>query len=57
MNLGMNGVAGPWVASFTAWASTEYTASIDLCDSGIKQINIKTTPSKFFITATASDCY
>lgn len=56
-NLGMNGVAGPWVVSFTAWASTEYTTNIDLCDEGIKQIKIKTTPSKFFITATARNHY
>lgn len=56
-NLGMNGVAGPWVVSFTAWASTEYTSTIDLCDVGNKQIKIKTTPSKFFITATASNYY
>lgn len=56
-NLGMNGVAGPWVVSFTAWASTEYTANIDLCDVGNKQIKIKTTPNKFFITATASNYY
>lgn len=56
-NLGMNGVAGPWVVSFTAWASTEYTTNIDLCDVGNKQIKIKTTPSKFFITATARNYY
>ena len=56
-NLGMNGVAGPWVVSFTAWASTEYTANIDLCDVGNKLIKIKTTPSKFFITATARNYY
>lgn len=56
-NLGMNGVAGPWVISFIAWASTEYTTNIDLCDVGNKQIKIKTTPSKFFITATASNYY
>ena len=56
-NLGMNDVAGPWVVSFTAWASTEYISAIDLCDVGTKHIKIKTIPSKFFITATARDYY
>ena len=56
-NLGMNDVAGPWVVSFTAWASTEYISVIDLCDVAIKKIKIKTIPSKFFITATVTNHY
>ena len=56
-NLGMNDVAGPWVVSFTAWASTEYISIIDLCDVAIKKIKIKTIPSKFFTTATVTDHY